>query len=92
MLEVLFGIIAGTVSSLGMGGGTILIFLLTFFLGISQHTSQATNLVFFIPTSIVAILINIKNKNINWKIAWIVVFFGIIGSIVRKYVCKENFK
>ena len=67
MLEVLFGFIAGIISSLGMGGGTILIFLLTIFLGISQHIAQATNLVFFIPTSIAAIFMNIKNKKTHNK-------------------------
>ena len=63
MIEILIGMISGIVSGTGMGGGTILIFLLTFMMGIEQHVSQATNLIFFfIPTSIVAIIINIKNK------------------------------
>ena len=65
MIEILIGMISGIVSGTGMGGGTILIFLLTFMMGIEQHVAQATNLIFFIPTSIVAIIINIKNKNIN---------------------------
>ena len=60
MIEILIGMISGIVSGTGMGGGTILIFLLTFMMGIEQHVSQATNLIFFIPTSIVAIIINIK--------------------------------
>ena len=64
MIEILIGMISGIVSGTGMGGGTILIFLLTFMMGIEQHVSQATNLIFFIPTSIVAIIINIKNKNV----------------------------
>ncbi len=64
MIEILIGMISGIVSGTGMGGGTILIFLLTFMMGIEQHVSQATNLIFFIPTSIVAIIINIKNNNI----------------------------
>ena len=34
-----------------MGGGTILIFLLTFIMGVEQRVAQATNLIFFIPTS-----------------------------------------
>lgn len=62
MIEILIGMISGIVSGTGMGGGTILIFLLTFMMGIEQHVSQATNLIFFIPTSIVAIIINIKIK------------------------------
>ena len=53
MIEILIGMISGIVSGTGMGGGTILIFLLTFMMGIEQHVAQATNLIFFIPTSII---------------------------------------
>ena len=48
MTEVLIGIISGIVSGTGMGGGTILIFLLTFLCNVEQHIAQATNLIFFI--------------------------------------------
>ena len=82
MTEVLIGIISGIVSGTGMGGGTILIFLLSFILGIEQHTAQATNLIFFIPTSIVAIIVNLKNKNIDIKQAIIISIFGVLGAII----------
>ena len=82
MSEVLIGIISGIVSGTGMGGGTILIFLLSFMLGIEQHTAQATNLIFFIPTSIVAIIVNFKNKNIDIKQAIIISIFGVLGAII----------
>ena len=82
MVEVLIGIISGTISGTGMGGGTILIFLLTVLCGLEQHIAQATNLIFFIPTSIVAIIVNIKNKNIDLKLAPIISIFGILGAII----------
>lgn len=82
MLEVLIGIISGTISGTGMGGGTILIFLLTVLCRLEQHIAQATNLIFFIPTSIVAIIVNIKNKNIDLKLATIISIFGILGAII----------
>ena len=82
MTEVLIGIVSGIVSGTGMGGGTILIFLLSFILGIEQHTAQATNLIFFIPTSIVAIIVNFKNKNIDTKQAIIISIFGVLGAII----------
>lgn len=82
MTKILIGIISGIVSGTGMGGGTILIFLLTFLCGIEQHQAQATNLIFFIPTSIVAIIVNIRNKNINFKVATIISIFGILGAII----------
>lgn len=82
MAEVLIGIVSGIVSGTGMGGGTILIFLLSFVMGVEQHVAQATNLIFFIPTSIVAIFVNLKNKNIELKSAIIVSVFGMLGAII----------
>lgn len=64
-----------------MGGGTILILLLNLFGDIQQHMIQGINLVFFIPTSIVAIYMNIRHKTIDYKIATLVIIFGIVGSI-----------
>ena len=82
MQEIIIGLVSGIISGTGMGGGTILIFLLTYMVGIEQHIAQATNLIFFIPTSIVAIIVNIKNKNINLKIATLIAIFGILGAII----------
>lgn len=82
MAEILMGLVSGIVSGTGMGGGTILIFLLTFIMGIEQHIAQATNLIFFIPTSIVAIIVNLRNKNIDMPLAIIISVFGILGAII----------
>ena len=54
MLQILIGGLSGIFSGIGMGGGTILIFLLTTFAGLEQHIAQATNLIYFIPTAIPA--------------------------------------
>lgn len=81
-MEILIGIVSGIISGTGMGGGTILIFLLVYVLGIEQHIAQAANLIFFIPTSIIAIIINLKNKNIALKSAILVSIFGILGAII----------
>ena len=82
MFEILVGVVSGIVSGTGMGGGTILIFLLTFIMGIEQRIAQATNLIFFIPTSLIAIIVNIKNKNIDLKTGVIISIFGVFGAIV----------
>ena len=47
MLQILIGGLSGTISGTGMGGGTILIFLLTVLCRLEQHIAQATNLIFF---------------------------------------------
>lgn len=82
MIKILIGLLSGIVSGTGMGGGTILIFLLTIICNIDQHVAQATNLIFFIPTSIMAIIVNLKNKNINLKLGIYIAIFGILGAII----------
>ena len=81
-MEIFIGLISGVVSGTGMGGGTILIFLLSYVMQIEQHIAQAANLIFFIPTSIVAIIVNLKNKNIDLKLGIIISIFGILGAII----------
>lgn len=82
MKEILIGLLAGIVSGTGMGGGTVLILLLTALCGIEQHIAQATNLIFFIPTSIVAIITNWKYKLIDKKLAITISIFGAIGAAI----------
>lgn len=89
MLPIIFGIIAGIVTGLGMGGGTILILLLSLFMNLDQHIAQATNLVFFIPTSLAAIAINIKQKNVDFKLAVNISIFGILGSIIGVLISEK---
>ena len=90
MLEGLIGIISGIVSGMGMGGGAILITILVCFTGIDQKVAQASNLIFFIPTSIVATIVNIKNKEIKWKIAIWISIFGAIGALIRSIYSNKD--
>lgn len=89
MQEILFGLISGIIAALGMGGGTILILLLGLFTNMKQHLIQGTNLIFFIPTAITAIIMNVKNKKIDYKLSIPIIIFGIIGAIIGS---KISFK
>ena len=81
-MEYIIGLIAGIVGGLGMGGGTILILLLTMFLNIGQNIAQGSNVIFFIPTAIAAIIIFIKNKKIKFKLAIPLCILGLIGTFI----------
>lgn len=70
---------------MGIGGGTLLIPALTIFLKIPQHTAQSVNLLSFIPTAIVAIISHMKQGNIEKKIAFKLILFGILGAIIGSY-------
>ena len=39
-------------------------------------------MVFFIPTCVVAIVVNIRNRNINYKVAIPIIIAGIVGAII----------
>ena len=61
------GVLGGVLGGMGMGGGTLLIPLLTIFYKVSQHTAQAVNLISFIPMAVVALIIHIKNKLVDFN-------------------------
>ena len=79
-----------------MGGGTILVLALSNFFNVEQHMAQATNLIYFIPTSIAAIWIYWKNGNLDKKIAMKMIFvgiiFGVFGSYIATLIEAKNLK
>ena len=58
-------------------------------MNLNQHVAQATNLVFFIPTSIAAIIINLKQKNIDLKVAKVISLFGIVGAVIGAIIADK---
>ena len=63
--EIIAGVIGGIVAGMGMGGGTLTIPILTIFLKYEQLRAQGLNLVAFLPMSVVALVIHIKNKLVD---------------------------
>lgn len=96
MFLILTGVISGIVSGLGMGGGTILIIILTNFFNLSQHVAQASNVLFFIPTSIAAIIVHVKEKDLETKIILKMIPLAAIGAMLGAYlttkISSENLK
>ena len=75
------GFFSGIVSGMGIGGGVILIPVLTLLLGVEQKIAQGINLLYFIPTGAVALWVHLKNKDVELKTAWIIAAFGIAGAV-----------
>lgn len=89
MKEILIGFVAGIVGGMGMGGGTILILLLSIFSNIEQHIAQGANVIFFIPTAIAAIIIFIKNKNIKFKVGIPICLWGLVGTFIGATISSK---
>lgn len=84
-LLILFGFLAGIIGGMGMGGGTVLVPLLSF-LDISQKTIQAINLISFLPMCCVALGFHAKNKLIDSKhVLWLIIpaiLMAVAGALL----------
>ena len=63
----LISTVLGFLSGLGIGGGSLLILYLTIVLGQSQEAARAMNLLFFIPSALIASLFHIHQGSVNLK-------------------------
>ena len=79
--EIVAGVIGGIVAGMGMGGGTLTIPILTIFLGYEQLRAQGVNLIAFLPMSVVALIIHLKNKLVDFKSTWGLALVGSIFSL-----------
>ena len=77
-LFILFGLLAGIIGGMGMGGGTILIPLLTLFLSIGQKQAQGLNLICFLFLALPALIVHFKNGLIEKKYLWIIIISGLL--------------
>lgn len=90
----LSGLISGVLGGMGMGGGTVLIPVLTIFMGIKQHEAQAFNLISFIPMAAVSLFIHAKNGRVEKKgLLWIIIpaiVFSALGGALS-FLADEEF-
>lgn len=60
LLPALLGLACGTVSAWGVGGGTLLLLVMTLLLQADARTAQCVNLLFFLPTAASALWLHWK--------------------------------
>lgn len=85
---VFAGLLGGVLGGMGMGGGTILIPLLSIFYSVGQHTAQAINLISFIPMAVVALILHIKNKLVEFSKIVLIIIPGVITCIIGCYIAR----
>ena len=85
-LYLILGFIGGIPAGMGMGGGTVLIPMLTLLKGIPQHTAQAINLISFIPMAAVALVLHIKNKLVDFDGILYMIVPGAMFSATFSYI------
>lgn len=83
---VCIGFLSGVISGMGIGGGAILIPALIFIFGFEQQVAQHINLIYFIPTAVIALYTHAKAGNIETKVLPKIIFFGLIGAAVGSFI------
>ena len=98
-LQILFGALGGFFGGLGMGGGTLLIPLLTIFLDFNQQLSQGINLMSFVLMAIFSLVIHFSGGFVSTKgLGWIIgggvvstIFGAILATILPSVVLRKIF-
>ena len=81
------GVAAGMV---GIGGGTVLVPLLSLLFGFSQHRAQGTSLVALIPpTGLLAFLTYAKAGYVNWQTGLLLIPGVFIGGILGGHLARR---
>ena len=72
-----------------MGGGTLLIPLLTIFLDFAQKDAQLINLITFVIMSAFALILHFKNGLVKVKTGLVLAFVGIVCSLGSSFIASS---
>lgn len=88
LLLIVIGILAGLFSGMfGVGGGIVMIPLMAFALGFTQHEAQGTSLaVLAIPVTFLAAYNYYEAGHVNWKYAAIIAITFVVGGYLGSKV------
>ena len=72
IVYLIAGVLGGFLGGMGMGGGTVLIPILTIFCGVEQHLAQSVNLLSFLPMALLSLRVHSQNglldtKGVLWR-------------------------
>lgn len=80
------GTVLGFLSALGVGGGSLLVLWLTAVLGLPPETARAINLMFFLPSALIACIIRRRKGQLNLKQLLPAMVCGCIAAAVFSWV------
>ena len=82
IIAFLISILLGFLAGLGVGGGSLLILLLTLVLNRDHQEARILNLMFFLPTALISSLFQWKQKNLDLKALWPGILAGAGTALV----------
>ena len=91
------GLAAGVISGLlGVGGGAVLVPMLVFFLGLTQHMAQGISLVYIIPTAVAGLIQLHKKQLVDYRMAMYLAGGSVAGALISanlvQYISGSDLK
>ena len=83
---ILVGTLLGFLSGLGIGGGSLLIIWLTVVLGMDHNSARSINLLFFLPSALIACIFRWKQGAIRWKKILPAMVSGCIAAAIFSWL------
>ena len=82
-------VILGFLAGLGVGGGSLLMLWLTIVMGMGYPTARIINLLFFLPSALVATVFHRKQGTVTLKKILPAVIAGCIAAAVFSFIGKN---
>lgn len=86
VIAILVGTVLGFLAGLGIGGGSLLILWLTFVLQLDPQTARGINLLFFLPSALIAICFRWKQGAVNLKKVFPAMASGCAAALVFSWL------
>jgi len=83
---LLLGTVLGFLAGLGIGGGSLLILWLTFVLGMEHAIARGINLLFFLPSALIACFFRWKQGCIDFKAILPAILGGCIAAGIGSWI------
>lgn len=88
-IQILIGSLLGFLSGLGVGGGSLLILWLTLILHMPHNVARIINLLFFIPSAIIASVFRWKQGVLEIKTILPAVLAGCVSAAIFAFLSKH---
>ena len=86
---MIVAIVLGILSGLGTGGGSLLILWLTFVVATDPATARIVNLLFYIPSAVIASLFHIRKGNFPIRKVAPAILAGCVSAGIFSYVSLQ---
>lgn len=85
-IAVVAGVVLGFLSGLGIGGGSLLVLWLTLILDTPQEVARTINLLFFLPSAVIASLFRWRQGSLPFKKIYPAIIAGCLSAALFSYL------